>query len=493
MATVEVGERHLLKTLRWYDGFVLALAIGNGVFLTQGFTIASIGALGAIMIWGIVAIIAFLQNTLFSEMATMFPEKSGGIALYANEAWKRYFSPIGPIAAFGYWCGWALVLAITGVVIGSLIQAQWFADETWTVSTGSVDIGLAHVIGAGTVLGSWLLNVLGIRIAVGFNRIVAVVFVLVLAILMFGPYLSGGWSSANLDWHFSGPWGGVKLAIVWLYLSAWTAYGSELCATFAPEYKDTTRDTSLALRTTALFMLGLFTLLPLGVTGGVGEQAVAENPTAFAIPVFNQVFGGGATDFIVIVICSSLFLSQVSSSADASRALYGLAKDDLTIKQLFHLNRFDVPGRALTLDAVVNLALIFFVASPLAILFLSNLGYISAVFFAVVGFLLLRKDRPGWPRPIRLGRAWIPIAAVLAIVNLVIIVVGASNPGLAGYGGTKEIVIAVALMSIGFVLFAFRRLVQDRAPLRFRELDSGDEPVRRTAVPPDAGGTASRG
>ncbi len=33
----------------------------------------------------------------------MFPEKPGGISLYANEGWRRYFTPIGPIATFGYW------------------------------------------------------------------------------------------------------------------------------------------------------------------------------------------------------------------------------------------------------------------------------------------------------------------------------------------------------------------------------------------------------
>ena len=36
-----------------------------------------------------------------------------------------------------------------------------------------------------------------------------------------------------------------------------------------------------------------------------------------------------------------------------------------------------------------------------------NLGYMLSHVLALSGFLLLRKDRPDWPRPIKLQRAWI--------------------------------------------------------------------------------------
>ncbi len=49
-------------------------------------------------------------------------------------------------------------------------------------------------------------------------------------------------------------------------------------------------------------------------------------------------------------------------------------------------------------------------ANNLAILYLSNIGYVFAHVLALSGFLLLRKDRPDWPRPIKVGPAWTPIA-----------------------------------------------------------------------------------
>ena len=73
----------------------------------------------------------------------------------------------------------------------------------------------------------------------------------------------------------------------------------------------------------------------------------------------------------------------------------------MTIKWLGKLNRNNVPGNAMTLDAVLNLLLLFLAIGTLAgggylkILAVSNFGYVIAHIFAISGFLLLRKDRPG--------------------------------------------------------------------------------------------------
>ena len=50
----------------------------------------------------------------------MFPDKPGGIALYAHEGWRTRFNLFGPIAAFGYWIGWSVVLSFFGNIVGAL-------------------------------------------------------------------------------------------------------------------------------------------------------------------------------------------------------------------------------------------------------------------------------------------------------------------------------------------------------------------------------------
>ena len=126
-----------------------------------------------------------------------------------------------------------------------------------------------------------------------------------------------------------------------------------------------------------------------------------------------------------------------TATADGSRALYGIARDDMTVKQLYHLNRFHVPARAMTVDMIVNLALVFFVGNMLAIHDVGNLGYILAHVFALTAFVLLRRTgrtgrgRSGW------SSIWVPIAIVLAIGQPVFTVMGVWYTEPDGYGGDE--------------------------------------------------------
>lgn len=459
-------DHHIQKTLRWHHGFMLALPIAAGLFVSVGYVIGAIGAIPTAIICIVLSVVALLQNRLFSEMAAMFPDKTGGVATFAAEAWKRHFAPIGPLAAFGYWCGWALVLALAGLTIGSLVQAQWFPQSTWTLfSLAGVDFGFPHIIAAITVVACTVLNVAGINVAVKFNMVIGVAFIIVLAVLAVGPFLSGDWTSTNLTSHIDGGW---KTFVVWLYVSAWAIYGSELCAVFAPEYKDTSRDTSKALNSIALFMVGAYTIIPIATTGQLGEATIAENPITYGVASV-QALSGGLSGLITAILCGAIFLSMISSSADAGRALYGIAAEGMSVKQLDQLNRNGVPSRALWITMVVNILILVFVGNPVAILIASNLGYILAITLAVVGFLLLRRDRPDWPRPIKLSRKWIPVAVAVALLNTFMLVVGALNPGLSHAGDFKEVLLGVLLLSVGVALFVYRRVVQDRAPLILRD------------------------
>jgi amino acid transporter len=475
-----VEERQLLKSLRWYDGFVIALANPGFLLGSLGYSIGAIGGWAAMFLWTVSMVLGVLSNFVYSETAAMFPDKPGGIALYAHEGWRRYFTPIGPIATFGYWFAWSSVLALFGIVIGGLIQAEWFpgepaggigAEATGYFSTGPVEVGLPHLIAAAAIILVWIVNALGIRPTVWLAYLTGAMLMVPLAVFILLPYITGDWESSNLTWGLNDegqPWGGWKTALVWLFVMGWSAYGVETCATFAPEYKDTARDTSIALRTSALFSLFVYAFLPLGISGVLTQEQVAENPVAFYVPAFQEILGGGS-DLMVIFLIASLLLSMNTATADGSRALYGIARDDMTVKQLYHLNRFHVPGRAMTVDMIVNLLLVFFVGNTLAILYTGNVGYILAHFFALTAFVLLRKDRPNWPRPIRVSSIFVPIALLVAAANAVFIYVGVTDPGLTYAAETKHVLIGLGVLLISVLLWLFRKIVQDGEPPKLRE------------------------
>lgn len=458
----EHGEPELKRQLTWPAGFVLALTVPAGVMASLGYSIGSLGAWAAAALWGTCAAVGIVQNYLFAEMSAMFPDKPGGITLYAHEAWKRYSSAFGAMASWGYWMGWSLGLAVFGLLIGSLVQTQWFPGADWVLWHGPVDVGLQHLIAAGTIVAVWALNVFGIKPAVWTNYLIGALLVAVLIILMVGPFLTGDFEASRLNWNLGQDgqeWGGVRLALVWLFLMGWSGYATEMCATFAPEYKDVRRDTSRALKSSGAFALLVLTLLPIAIAGTIGEAPIAADPVGFYVADFRELIGG-ASDFVIAVLCGALFLSMNSNTADASRALYGMSREGLTLKQFDKLNHHSVPGRAMTADLVINLALVFLVGNILGVLFASNIGYFVGIVFVLTGYILLRRDRPDAERPIRLGQIWIPIAGLLAAFNLILAVVGTLSPSLTGYGGTKEILIGLGLVLLSLPLYAFRRFAQ---------------------------------
>jgi amino acid transporter len=127
----------------------------------------------------------------------------------------------------------------------------------------------------------------------------------------------------------------------------------------------------------------------------------------------------------------------------------------------------------MTLDALINLVLLCTYAydpeGAIKILIFSNLGYVTCHVFAMSGFLLLRKDRPNWPRPLKLSRIWLPIAGALAAFDALLLVWGGWNSGLAWGDTSKTIVFqGIGVLLIAAVLYVFRVVVQDKRPLALR-------------------------
>jgi len=211
MAVASVEERELLKTISWFDGFVVALANPSFLITAIGGSALSLGGWGAAILWTVSVLLGALHNYIYSETAAMFPKLSGGIAIYAHEAWKRYFSFIGPIAAFGYWIGWSVVLSATGVVVGFFVQYEWYPssatstswNHTWSVFGQTIYFSFPIALTALIIVVIWAFNVSGMRPAVWVGYVTGGLLMLPLAVMMFLPYLTGDWHSANMHNNIS--------------------------------------------------------------------------------------------------------------------------------------------------------------------------------------------------------------------------------------------------------------------------------------------------
>ncbi|MCI2417349.1 APC family permease [Saccharopolyspora sp. K220] len=463
----------MVRRLSWRDGFIFSLNMVIGLFLTLGYTIGAIGGWTAIAIWVVACLLAWLQNNLFAEMAAMFPNRSGGISVYAYEGWKRHFAPLGAIAAFGYWMGWSLSLSVEGVVLGKMITEAFFPDSHLAIRLPiGHELGLPYLIAIGAILAAWALNYFGVRVAAGVAKVTGTLLVVGLLVLAIGPFLVGGagFDAGRLTFSGTSSPFGWKEIVVWFFITAWTTYGTEVCASFAAEYKNPVRDTAKALRISGAFILGLYFIVPYATVGVVGEDTIAQNPVSYIGIAFDRILG----DYSWIgqlPIMAAFVIAMMTATADGGRSLFGISRSGGTIRQLGVLNRYGVPGRALTTDMVINIAVLILLGEPIAILLASNLGYLAAVTLAVGAFVLLRRDQPDLARPIRLAKPWTAIAVALFVVNVFAIAVGISNPSLTGYGGMTETVVGIGILLFACVLWYYRQRVQERSRIEWRVRD----------------------
>jgi amino acid transporter len=453
MAEVAVDERRLLKTIRWWDGFVIGLA--NPGFLLIGLwgSIIALGGQWAIALWIISALMGALQAYIYCEPAAMFPDKPGGLSVYAREGWRKHFSFAGPIAVFGYWFAWSSVLAIYGSLIGYLLIAEFGAGSYFDPAETTYDVGLPYALGWPQLIGvacivlCWIFNIRGMRPAVGLSYVVGALMIFPILVIAIGGFVTGDFSNheinsnvlaANVEFYGDEAtfFNQFVMVMVWLYILGWSTYGPEAGATFAPEYKDTVNDTRKALASVGALNVVLSIMLPIVVLGTIGYDALYGDITGvvWLTDVVNSIAGEGFGKFLVVCLCAGLLLSMNTATMDGSRALYALSEEKMTIKQLGTLNKHNVPGRAMTVDMLLNIFLLLIFQNIYFILAAGNLGYMLSHVIALSGVLLLRRDRPNWPRPIKLGKVWMWLAGLFCAANALFIIFGLYGLKYTGYG-----------------------------------------------------------
>lgn len=452
----------LEKSLKWTDAFALSMSVSGAIFASFGFALGYLGAFTAIFVWVFAALIGSLQNWFFLEAANMFPEKSGGIALIATEGWKDKFALAGPIASFGYWMGWSAVLSIVGVSAGAIIKEQWFRNSDFVLSIGVTDIGIPQLFAIFIIIIFWLLNRRGIDLAAKVSKIMGLFLLIPVLVLAFAPF-TDAWDAnlliSNINYEHFTSLDGLKILAIWLFLVCWSSYGTEMCASFAPEYK-TTRDMKLSIISSGIYTVLVYLFVGIGIAGLVSVETALANPNGFYIEMFVKLTGERWAPLFSIALIFALFMGVNAAIADGSRALYSMAEEGLTLKQFSKLNKYNIPERCIMVAVVINILMIIFLKSPLAILVAANIGYVISIFFALTGYCFLKVKFENKSREIILNKRWMFFAYLFSAYTLIILVVGILYTEEAGYGSLKELITGISILLVSLVLYWFRNKFQ---------------------------------
>ena len=336
----------------------------------------------------------------------MFPNKSGGVALYAHEAWRKYLTLIGPLATFGYWIGWSVVLSVNGLVAGMLLQSEFFSRSTGRTSGAGFDLDARRSSSAASSsLIVWLFNVFGVRPAVWFGYVTGG--------LLLHPGVRAHVPAVHhrrlveLEHDLVDRLGrrprarprpgctscaGRRTGSRW-----WRRSRPSSTTPSATRRRRCARRRCSAPRSTRCCRSAS--------AARSAPTAVAKDSTfiAFYADAFDLIVGNALGKVMILCIVAGLVLSMNTATMDGSRALYGIAKDGMTIRQLGTLNRYHVPALAMTIDAILNLFLITYFGQPAR-----DPGgeqrrlRVRDVHGALGVPAPAHATGPNWPRPVRL-------------------------------------------------------------------------------------------
>src|SRR5712671_533302 len=129
-ATVDttVKTTGLERGIDWKGAFWVASGVPPLVLFSIGAIAATIGS-PSWLVWTISIGIGFIQAFTYAEIAGIFDEKSGGVAVYGATAWIRYSRILAPLSVWCYWFAWSPVLAIGSGLAAGYVLTAFFAPD----------------------------------------------------------------------------------------------------------------------------------------------------------------------------------------------------------------------------------------------------------------------------------------------------------------------------------------------------------------------------
>lgn len=361
-----MASRHLVM-------IALGGVIGSGLFVSSGYTIEQAGPLGAVLAYGIGALVAWLVMTCLGELAVVYPV-SGGFHVYAS----RNLGPAwGFTTAWLYWLCWAVALGSEFTAIGILMQ-RWFPDIPVWVWCGV----FAAVL--------FTLNAISSRVFgesefwLSLVKVIAVVALIVVgaaSIIGINPLTDDG--AIGLG-NFDTPDGLLPTGIGGILITTLAVFyafsGTELIGVAAGETKDPEKTIPRAIRT-AVLRLTVFFIGAIAVIAAIIPYSSAGLDESPFVTVFDVVGLPGMADVMNFVIITALLSAGNSGLFSCTRMLHSLASEGQAPKALARTTERGIPMLALCVSMLGGLAsLLSSVVAPGSLF----LALVSVAGFAVV-------------------------------------------------------------------------------------------------------------
>ncbi|KAK0122744.1 hypothetical protein ONS96_009779 [Cadophora gregata f. sp. sojae] len=445
-------ESPLGYEVSWFTVILLNVGqmVGTGVFSTPGSILKNLGSVGlSLLYWVLGLVIAISGLSVYLELASYFPNRSGAEVVYLEQGWPRpkYFLPTAFAAfkvLFSFSSSNAIVLSTYLYRTAGKTPTEWqskgVAIAGYTVATAIVIISNKYSL--------WFAN--GISVV----KLLTLVFISITGFVV----LAGGISAVpdpgfNFRDSFAGTTSdayGITNALVRINF----AYaGWENCFNVVAEIKKPIRTVRWAGPASLAIIAVLYMFVNLAYFAALPNQEIQGANTIAASLFFAKVFGSGsAARSLNILILLSAFGNLVSVLIGQSRMIRECGRQGVLPFPRFWASTqpFGTPLGPYALKYAMTVIMILAPPFGDAFNFAVDLSsYPSAVFslLMAIGIYTIRRQR----KRINVGpsefRAWDIVVAFYIAVQVFLLVMPWLPPKGGIYAGNVSFFYATAILT----------------------------------------------
>ncbi|ANA31963.1 Lysine-specific permease [Ralstonia mannitolilytica] len=432
------AQSQLRRRLRSRHIMMIALsgAIGTGLFVASGASIAQAGPGGALLTYTLIGVMVYCLMTSLGELAVHLPV-SGSFVTYSRLYVEEGF---GFALGWNYWFSLAVTVAVE-LAAAQLVMKYWFPGVSGIVWS------------AAFLLLMFMLNAFSVR---GFGeaeywfsmvKVVTIVVFLLIGLAMIFGIMHGGPASG---WHNftvgDAPFvGGVPAMVGVAMIAGFSFQGVETVGVAAGEAENPSRTIPRAIRQTfwRILLFYVLAILIIGVLLPYTDPNLLRNEaTDIGVSPFTLVFQHAGLAFAAgmmnAVVLTALLSSGTSSLYVSTRILYDLALEGQAPRWFAKVSGNGVPHRALVVTSAVG-ALCFFSSlfgDQVVYLWLLNTSAVTC-FIAWFGIALAHyRFRKGFVsqghsvRQLAYRSPFFPFGPIMVAILCVVIILGQNTKAL---------------------------------------------------------------
>ena len=452
----DTKQHHFIRSLGLWDATMLVAGsmIGSGIFIVSADMSRNVGSSGWLMfLWILSGVITVMAALCYGELAGMMP-KAGGQFVYIQRAFGNFTS-------FLY--GWTVFAVIQTGVIAAVAVAfakytavffPWFSPDNKLLIMGAFSLSAAQLLAIVLIVVLTYINSRGITngklIQTGFTTAKLLALLLLIAAGLyiglgnntFSLNLENAWDAVQLTKVGEG-WVAQNVSGIALMLALGTAIIGSLFSSdawnnvtfIAGEIKEPQKNIprSLLLGTGIVTLLycmaniSYLSLLPLKGDAtatdviGQGIQFAGNGTDRVGTAAASMIFGDVSVYLMAALIMISTFGCNNGIILSGARVYYAMSKEGLFFPKAGVLNKNDVPGFALWVQAIW--ASVLCLSGTYGDL-LEYCTFASLLFYIVTiaGIFVLRKKEPDTVRPYKtLAYPFMPVLYILIASAICII------------------------------------------------------------------------